>query len=240
MCPLDWSEDNRCNFFLWIEDAIQQESEPGKADDIDVDTETLEITADVGDVIGCLLRLSISIRNPAPHDHFMSSKATDTSYFEDYDVAHVKAKFPLVVDDALACRLGTAISRRRQYFKYREIHRQKLGEGLMNKDSKLSQAGVQSTIASSIPAALKAEKTGNPSFGRLDEDESSNSGASQTSYATSGPASGRLKMPPLPEQASQGPYECPYCYMIISVNTTAQWKYVYSLSFPGLLKASFR
>ncbi|KAI1317442.1 hypothetical protein F5Y16DRAFT_392754 [Xylariaceae sp. FL0255] len=196
-----------------------------RCDGDNTDSEALEITADIGDIIGCLLRLSISIRNPAPHDHFMTSKATDTSYFEEYDVEHVKSKLSHV-DSTLACRLGKAISQRRQYFKYRETHRQKLGEGLIPHIPKApgSEAGVQSTIASSIPLALKDEKSCNPSFSRLDEDEISNSGASQTSYATSGPASGRLKMPSLPEEASQGPFECPFCYMIISVTTTIQWK----------------
>ncbi|KAI1270285.1 hypothetical protein F5Y18DRAFT_9217 [Xylariaceae sp. FL1019] len=192
-------------------------------DDEEKDTETLEIAADVGDIVGCLLRLSTSITNPAPHDHFMSSNAIDTSYFEGYDIQHVKSKFSNV-DGALASRLGKAISQRRQYFKYRESHRQKLSQGLDNQDFAKSEAGALSTVASSIPLALKDVNTRDLSFARLDEDVVSNSGASRTSYATSGPASGRLKMPQLPEQASQGPFECPYCYMIISINTSIQWK----------------
>ncbi|KAJ2989830.1 hypothetical protein NUW58_g3267 [Xylaria curta] len=191
----------------------------GPDDEVDDDTEVLEITADIEDIIGCLLRLSVSIRNPAPHDHFMASKFIDTSYFEEYDVEHVKAKLRHV-DPALAYRLGKAISQRRQYFKYRETHHQKLMAGL-DLDSRRSEAGVQSTVASSIPTALKDSES---SSLRLEEEETSNSGASQTSYATSGPDSGRLKIPPLPKQASDGPFECPYCYMMISVSTVIQWK----------------
>ncbi|KAI0156843.1 hypothetical protein GGR57DRAFT_491348 [Xylariaceae sp. FL1272] len=138
--------------------------------DEDKDTETLEIAADVGDI------------------------SIDTSYFEDYDIEHVKSKLSNV-DNTLASRLGKAISQRRQYFKYRESHRQKLSQGLMDEDFAKPEAGALSTVASSIPLALK------------NLDTMSNSGASQTSYATSGPASGRLKMPPLPDQASQGPFE---------------------------------
>jgi hypothetical protein len=190
-------------------------------DEVDDDAEVLEIAADIGDIIGCLLRLSVSIRNPAPHDHFMSSKFIDTSYFEEYDVEHVKAKL-LNVDPALAHRLGKAISRRRQYFKYREIHHQKLSAGL-DLDSTRSEAGVQTTVASSIPTALKDNKSSWPPSNRLEE-ELSNSGDSQTSYATSGPESGRPKIPPLPKQAGDGPFECPFCYMMISASTTIQWK----------------
>ncbi|KAI0505729.1 hypothetical protein F5B22DRAFT_494797 [Xylaria bambusicola] len=193
-------------------------------DDIETndDTEFLEIITDINDIIGCLLRLSVSIRNPAPHDHFMSSKFIDTSYFEEYDVEHVKAKFPHI-ELALAIRLGKAISQRRQYFKYRKAHHEKLNAGL-DLDLGRSEAGAQSTIASSIPTALKDNENSHPAFSRLDEEEESNSGASQTSYATSGPESGRLKIPSLPKQASDGPFECPFCYMIISVSTTIQWK----------------
>ncbi|KAI1309236.1 hypothetical protein F5Y03DRAFT_75775 [Xylaria venustula] len=184
--------------------------------------EILENIADIADIIGCLLRLSVSIRNPAPHDHFMSSRLINTSHFEEYDMEHVKAKLPLT-QPTLARRLGKAISQRRQYFKYREAHHQKLNAGL-DLDPTRSEAGAQSTIASSIPGALKNGDKSHPGFGELEEEEASNSGASQTSYATSGPESGRLKIPSLPKSASDGPFECPFCYMMISVSTTIQWK----------------
>ncbi|KAI0908866.1 hypothetical protein F4823DRAFT_465371 [Ustulina deusta] len=195
---------------------------PDDFDEVDDGTEVLEIVADIADIIGCLLRLSVSIRNPAPHDHFVSSKFIDTTYFEEYDVKHVKAKLPHVKPD-LAHRLGKAISRRRQYFKYRETHHQKLSAGL-DLDSRRSEAGVQSTVASSIPTALKDGEKSHPAFSRLEEEEMSDSVISQTSYATSGPESGRLKIPSLPKQANDGPFECPFCYMMISVSTTIQWK----------------
>ncbi|KAJ8129160.1 hypothetical protein O1611_g4472 [Lasiodiplodia mahajangana] len=185
------------------------------------DTEILEIVEEIADIVGCLLRLSVSIRNPAPHDHFVSSKFIDTSYFEDHDVRHVKGKLA-EINPALAQRLGKAITQRRQYFKYRERHHQNLSAGL-DLGPTGSEAGVQSTIASSIPTALKDIK-GNMATSRVLEEELSNSGVSQTSYATSGPESGRLKMPPLPKQADDGPFECPFCYMMVSVTNTIQWK----------------
>ncbi|KAI0968124.1 hypothetical protein F4678DRAFT_203264 [Xylaria arbuscula] len=193
----------------------------GDFDEIDNEAEILETMADIADIIGCLMRLSVSIRNPAPHDHFMSSRFINMSHFEEYDMEHVKAKLPLA-QPALARRLGKAISQRRQYFKYREAHHQKLNAGL-DLDPTKSEAGAQSTIASSVPNALKNGDKSHPAFGELEE-EASNSGASQTSYATSGPESGRLKMPSLPKEASDGPFECPFCYMMISASTTIQWK----------------
>ncbi|KAI1120638.1 hypothetical protein F5Y10DRAFT_257954 [Nemania abortiva] len=206
------------------QDSASASEVPHQLDDfdkVDDNTEILEIVADIGDIIGCLLRLSLSIRNPAPHDHFMSSKFTDTSHFEEYDVEHVKTKLPNI-ENALARRLGKAISQRRQYFKYRESHHQKLNAGL-DLESTGSEAGIQSTVASSIPLEFKDSK-GDWSGSSQQVEELSNSGGSQTSYASSDHDSGRLKIPPLPKQAGDGPFECPFCYMIILISTTIQWK----------------
>jgi len=190
-------------------------------DQLDEHSELVEITAEINDIICCLLRLSISIRNPAPHDRFMSSKFTDTCYFEDFDVAHVQAKFP-GLDISLTKRLGNAISQRRQYFKYREHHHQMLSWGL--DEPNMPHHDYQSTVASSIRNDLKTNAGGQPTFSRLNEDEKSDTGATTTSFGTSIADSGRLKVPPLPKQANEGPFECPYCFMIISVSTRAGWK----------------
>ncbi|KAI0466997.1 hypothetical protein F4859DRAFT_283498 [Xylaria cf. heliscus] len=191
-------------------------------DKVEDDTEVLEVIADIADTIGCLLRLAVSIRNPAPHDHFMSSKLGDTSYFEEHDVKHVEAKL-LRIKPALAHRLGKAISQRRQYFKYRETHHQKLKAELDTYLARL-EAEVQSTVASSIPNELEDHGRGQPAFSGLEEEEISNSGGSQTPYATFDPQSGRLTILPLPKQASDGSFECPFCYTILSVNSMYQWK----------------
>ncbi|KAH7476059.1 hypothetical protein FOMA001_g10712 [Fusarium oxysporum f. sp. matthiolae] len=37
------------------------------------DTEFNQISVDIADVVNCLLRLSVAIRNPAPHDRFIKS-----------------------------------------------------------------------------------------------------------------------------------------------------------------------
>ncbi|KAI1171672.1 hypothetical protein F4777DRAFT_45119 [Nemania sp. FL0916] len=184
--------------------------------------EALEIAFDIADIIGCLLRLSTATRNPAPHDHFMASGLIDMSHFEEFDVEHVKAKLPQI-EPILAIRLGKGISQRRQYFKYREAHHQKLNSGL-GLDTDRSEAEAQSTVASSIPTALKGGDGSRPVFGTVEEEAMSNSGNSQTSFASSGPESGQPKWPRLPKHIGDNPFECPFCYMMISVSTTIQWK----------------
>ncbi|KAI0474346.1 hypothetical protein F4859DRAFT_514876 [Xylaria cf. heliscus] len=189
-------------------------------EDFEFDSELGQLTKEISDVIGNLLRLSMSLRNPTPHDHFMSTEYAKVRYFEANDKAHVEAKFPRA-SQTLIIRLGQALSKRRQYFRYRESHHEKLARGLF--DSGRSEAGAQSTVASSIPLAMRVSGAAHIS-GELDEDERSDTGFSQTSFATTAPDSDRLRIPPLPKKAYDGPFECPFCFMLISVSSTHQWK----------------
>ncbi|KAI1345579.1 hypothetical protein F5Y01DRAFT_52592 [Xylaria sp. FL0043] len=189
-------------------------------EEFEFDSELGQLTKEIDDTISHLLRLSISLRNPAPHDRFMSTEYAKVRYFEANDKAHVEAKFPQA-SQTLIVRLGQALSQRRQYFRYREAHHEKLARGLF--DSGRSEAGAQSTVASSIPLAMKGPEAV-PVFGGLDEDERSDTGFSQTSFATTAPGSERLRIPPLPKRSYDGPFECPFCFMLISVSSTYQWK----------------
>jgi hypothetical protein len=196
--------------------------------------------SDVVEVITCLLRLSMAIRNPAPHDQFMESGQINTSYFESFDIGHVLAKFP-GAERYLINRLGKAISRRRQYLKYRDEHHKKLAQGIEDvieapkpvsepirtefapTKAAPTEINPESTVASSIPLVMKAPTA----YIDLDEDVYSEDGLSQTSYATSANESTNNRPPPIPKEAQEGkPFECPLCFMIISIRNSHSWKYV--------------
>jgi hypothetical protein len=183
-------------------------------------TELDQIMESIHENITLLLRLSVSIRNPAPHDRWMKYKLTETSAFEPYDIDHVKSKFPQIGDD-LAERLGRANSMRRQYFKYREEHREKLGAGLIPDSSKTI---AQSTVASSLRREAKLEDFDVNKA--IEDDEMSDSGYTQTSFATSvGAGDNKLTIPPLPEGSTfEEPFECPFCFCIIIVTNRQKWK----------------
>ncbi|KAG5797975.1 hypothetical protein H9Q69_002980 [Fusarium xylarioides] len=185
----------------------------------DPDTELNQISADIADVVNCLLRLSVAIRNPAPHDRFIKSHSIDTSHYEIFDIQHVSSKFR-TIEPLLAERLGKAISRRRQFFNYRLAHRAKLSQGLTH------EGGDAETIASSLPEHLKDAASGQPLPIDGIGGEGSDSGFSQTSYATSLADVNQCRVPPLPKESSEGPFECPFCYTIIVANTRSSWKYV--------------
>jgi hypothetical protein len=53
--------------------------------------------------------------------------------------------------------------------------------------------------------------------------------ASQTSYASS--VNSTIRLPPLPTSALKNDvFECPLCFMIVSIHTEAAWKYVIDIS----------
>ncbi|CAG7554630.1 unnamed protein product [Fusarium equiseti] len=179
-------------------------------------TEMSQIAQNVSDVINCLLRLSVAIRNPAPHDCFATFVSIDASHYEPFDIEHVRSKFS-EIEPFLADRLGRAISRRRQYFKYRESHHLKLSQGLHCQEPN----DAPSTVASSLPQRAKAAGF---NMDAVDEDEASDSGVTQTSFASSHSEDDKLRVPPLPREAENGPFECPFCYTMIIASSLLSWK----------------
>jgi hypothetical protein len=208
----------------WDQLAKEELDSPEDPDDFNLDSseegsEIEQICDNITDIVNCLLRLSITLRHPAPHDRFARSKDTDTSAFEPFDIQHVESKFDSIRGTALAQHLGRAISRRRQYFRYREAHHSKLAHGLEVEHLDIK---AQSTIASSVPEHLKDRQISGARV--VADDDGSDTGMSLTSVATSLAAGETLRVPPLPSEADVGPFECPFCYMIISVGDRIAWK----------------
>jgi len=176
------------------------------------------------EVVDCLFRLSMSIRNSIPHDRFRKENLINTSHFEASDISHVHDIFPSA-PDLVKERLGRAISRRRQFFKYRELHHNKLAHGVDDPGC-TEDAGV-STMASSIPPELKfggmTSQTAETNV--LDEDGGSESSWTDTTcgFSALGLGGKKPKIPPLPKEAGDRPFECPFCYTIISATTTKAW-----------------
>lgn len=211
-------------------DSAEEEPLPDEEDGDDLPTSELsQVARDIEDIVSCLLRLSTALRNPAPHDRFVAAHDTDTTSFEPWDTMHVRSKFSGVSDD-LADRLGKAISDRRKYFNYRQSHHAKLSHGLQpegldgeGEGEKLEDA--ESTLASSLPTHIRS-KLATVSLANIDEDELSDAGFSQTSFASSNADATKLCVPPLPEEAGKGPFECPLCFHMISASTTVAWRFV--------------
>jgi hypothetical protein len=189
--------------------------------------ELVQLAAELKETNACLMRLSVAIRNPAPHDQFKESAHIDTAYYEPFDIAHVHGKFPKA-PEYLSVRLGKAISRRRQYLRYRDDHRKKYEQGLPIKGT-LPRVGahreVESTVASSLPPAVKDSVD----LADLEEEDEYDEAQSVTSYASSGHDPEKLRPPPLPMAGRDGePFVCKLCFRFTAVRHAKAWqKHVY-------------
>jgi hypothetical protein len=190
-------------------------------------SEVARILADIGHTVDCLLRQTTTIRTPAPHDSYKSRAGAEVAeLFEHWDTKHVQDKFP-AVNVLVAERLGRATARRRQYFKYREEHAAKLAEGLESLDpadhgdqnDRDKSRDKATTVASSIPNHLKDSLGEFTGF--IDDTKSEISG---TTYALSTADTTKLRVPPLPKEHADGPFQCPFCCMVVSIDTRREWK----------------
>ncbi|QYS95620.1 GATA-type domain-containing protein [Trichoderma simmonsii] len=191
-----------------------------QSDDADEQSEVTNILGDIGHIIDCLLRLSITIRNPARHDQFNSKVGVGiVSSYTQWDINHIREKFSRL-DDKLVDRLGMAMSRRRQYIKYREEHSKKLAHGLLDEPGEGENA---TTIASSIPKKLKDEDN-TAIFTKMDALLDNMSEVSGTSYANSVATTNELRVPSIPREYIDGPFLCPICHTLIIINDRNSWK----------------
>ncbi|KAF2674522.1 hypothetical protein BT63DRAFT_12856 [Microthyrium microscopicum] len=195
------------------DDDSSDESDAGELGITARPSELEQIMAHISNSTKCLMRLSVAIRHPAPHDRFMRSGNIDTSAFEPYDIAHVRHKFPKA-ENFLIDRLGKAISRRRLYLKYRANHKEKL-----LRDHK----GEDQTVASSLPSKIESLNIND-----LQEfkDTQSEAGLSMTSYATTKADQNTvLSVPKMPEEGgADDPFECPYCFAMTVASSRPAWK----------------
>lgn len=222
-------------------------------DDLSIDdeeqTELQQINHALINTIDCLFELSMIIRRPAQHDRLLGTKKLDATIYEPFDVSrsssrtlfpqfpqiltllqrqHVAHKHPkagnLVVD-----RLGAAISRRRAALKYRERHRAKLEKGIesvVDESHDRKTSGDPSEHGDAVSTRLSETIATAYEEPHIDfEDAASLSGASQTSYAQSlWENNQNITIPRPPKESADGkPFECPYCFFILTVQNKRSW-----------------
>ncbi|KAL8830379.1 MAG: hypothetical protein Q9170_005760 [Blastenia crenularia] len=153
-------------------------------------------------IIDCLFQMSMLVRKPARHKY--PTDSTLESSFGPYDRGHVADKFP-AADTDIIDRLARANTRRRAHLKNRERRRLKFG---MDLDEAQAGSILSETVASDFS---------------LHEHAPSTSG-SITSYASSLQSGTMLTIPPPPKaSANQKPFECPYCFYVISIESSHSW-----------------
>lgn len=178
-------------------------------------SELQELYEEVVNVIDCLYRTSMLVRKPARHNLLLGCRKSDAAEFEIWDKKHVRDKFS-TADEFLIERLGWATTQRRKHLIYWKRHNAKLGRGiedLQGTERSTTESVLSDTVATEFNASDVAI-----------EGKSSNSGLSETSYASSLFSGGTITLPPPPRESQTGkPFECPYCYMVIVIHDTRSW-----------------
>lgn len=113
----------------------------------DAEPRDMQALEEVAEIISCLMRISMALRNPARNDQIRYAETALSKLFEPRDIEHVRMKFP-TTSDRLAQRLGKSISRHRQYSKYRKEHHEKLSYGIDMEEE--HEGEKQSTAATSL------------------------------------------------------------------------------------------
>ncbi|KAJ4122766.1 hypothetical protein NW768_010209 [Fusarium equiseti] len=199
---------------------LDDPSTPGSIEDDEPDfseewppTSLPTFLTDIREAVDCLLRLSVAIANPAPHVRFrkLGVEPNILPFYESGDIAYVRDKFPSA-NIKLAYILGGFITRRRQFFTHRHAYHE------------MSVADITSAFS---------DKEINTCYTELiREDTLSGSAMPETSYTMSkghtfagtGQDSSPLTVPPRPNAAEDGAFECPFCYRMISAKTRTAWE----------------
>ncbi|KAK7453862.1 hypothetical protein Landi51_03802 [Colletotrichum acutatum] len=180
--------------------------------------ESARIVSEISKRRCTLWSLEKSIQTPDPWYGSLSSELIDTSAYEAFDIQHVSTKFK-GIEDYLAQRLGKALSRRRQYFKYRKALHERFSQPVDDQVCNMTNIQ-QDTMASPIPDHPQkvSETSIYYDLSILFSDEF-------IPWETSAYDPTSRLIPDLPQEALDGPFECQFCYMLITTRDYHTWRY---------------
>jgi rubrerythrin len=244
--PSDTASDDSCD-----EDLSSISSNGESVPDTSTISELEQLERAIHDTVTNLFKISIVIRQPTPRGRYSASKSV-VPFDSSFDISHVWHKFPHACQNPLLIeRLGKAITRRREYFRYRREHRRRLAlERPDAEDIPLANVDDSSATQANVDAARPASTYNNTeiraptitltkattfienspvqtSYVEQADD------ASLTSYATSTGEGSlyALRVPNPPDSIGHGvnfayemPFECPYCFTIQVVANFREWK----------------
>ena len=214
-------------------------------------TESELLYRSILEAITSLLKLSMFIRRSTRGNKFAKS-STAQKYETQYDIIHVRDRYPHAAGNpVLIERLGKANAQRRQWLSYKKRHREKLAipaysetetpnisqRPLSNSEIDMQQQGVteEEETSSSVQtgerkdmSALLSSTQASTFYQRNEPDPAATeTERSETSYTESrfgdiGQETNLIPQPP-PESADENPFECPYCFSIVTVTGSHSW-----------------
>lgn len=165
-------------------------------------------------IIRILYFTATILYRPAQHDRLRGTKRADAAGFEPFDRQHVINKYPKAEDSVLE-RLGLAISQRRAIL---PTTSSQTWERIGTSDQGLGSDAVSTNISDTVATHFLEQPPTHVEF-------DSQSFVSQTLYAqTLLNGEEGMVMPPPPAESEDGtPFECPYCFVIISISGDSSW-----------------
>ncbi|KAG9231767.1 hypothetical protein BJ875DRAFT_106323 [Amylocarpus encephaloides] len=182
-----------------------------------------------------LMKLSMIIRSPATRDDYVKAASRFDTWNPFADIGHVKEKYGSAKHstDWLLERLGKAITRRRQFLRYRNEHNEKL-LGHSQDDEAIQHSKPEKTIFVSTKATTFVGENVVQNI-RAPASDGGNSFASQTSYEATVfgtnvaprmltvPSPPKFAFPNIPFKYGEA-FQCPYCFTEQVVKGKSAWK----------------
>ena len=198
-----------------IEDLSEAESaelgeylpETSKSSELEV------IVKDISQTIDCLYRVSVHLGQRSAGQRGAKVAKVDVSLYEDYDMEFLLEKYPSL-PNFLLTRIAKAISRRRQYVLYRQLHARKLRSEFDEDQENETRSILTQTTATTFQSSRSLGGRSTPTWS-----DYAPSITSETTYASLAANAGQLSMPDIPEDAQSGaPFECPTCRKIVQLD----------------------
>ena len=215
--------------------------------------ELQQLLQSISSIIGDLYKLSIITRKGNLNgDRLLKSSKVNVAFYETFDIEHTRNKFPSA-NDTLVERLGKAISKRRQYLKYREQHHEKLSVPRQNTfaadqpiDQDRSLPLIETKASSRVQTRQQPSERGSgkaishshgvstiaSTFVPPDHQDTAevnvdvySESSSVSSHQSSTIGDERPRLPPIPQASERSrEFECPYCHTICRLAGTEDWQ----------------
>jgi hypothetical protein len=205
-----------------LKEVLEEDSDDENPENIenledDNTTEIQQLHKNIVETIHHIYRMSMIIRTPAHHDRLLGTDKLDAQPFKHWAHNHASNKYPLADAGVLEC-VSSAMALQRAILKYRERHHAKLSQNLDD----VNEGDQKSTILSET---VVTDICHDLPPGSNDLISVADTSETQTSFAgTLINGTGATTIPPLPKEGTgKNPFECPYCFLIISVRDTRAW-----------------
>lgn len=173
------------------------------------------------------MKLSIIIRSSANRDDYAKAASRFKGWSSEFDIGHVREKFRSAKysSEWLVDRLGTAITRRRQFLKYRLQYndrlRKELNDGVEagKTEQMVSSAKPMTFVVGNSPQTIRSPG----SFGSGTSYQPTILGGDNTPDKLSVPPPPASAFPDVPFEYGEH-FQCPYCFTEQSVENKAAWK----------------